>query len=316
MWSVKKESFPGVECMDTTEIPWQWFYLADCGRWHKFEEDQAISLTSQDTERHYLRDSKGVLQISASRGCTRVDFSTMLQTDVPTGRQRRIKRSCSTNTNPGCSCFTSPPVFWETADPTLPYQVFPLNKDTPEYKTVADYVENDGLLKRHIQSICRIQNSDLWEFYCRKKIQLARIQGAADVKEKRLFHGTSVDNIHTICTYNFDCRLAGTTAHVYGKGTYFAKYASYANKYSPWNLKPWTVFGRAPKDFLCERTKVIFLARVIVGKMTTGKQHYSKPDHKSATNYHESCVDDIQNPQIFVIFDSNQIYPEYLIQYY
>ena len=102
----------------------------------------------------------------------------------------------------------------------------------------------------------------------------------------------------------------------FNPGTYFAKYASYANKYSQWNRKPWKVFGQAPQHFLCERTKIIFLARVIVGKMTTGDQHYSKPDHESATNYHESCVDDIKNPQIFVIFDSNQIYPEYLIQYY
>ena len=44
MWSVKKERFPGVDCMDTTESPWQWFYLADCGRWHRFEVPICLGL--------------------------------------------------------------------------------------------------------------------------------------------------------------------------------------------------------------------------------------------------------------------------------
>lgn len=25
------------EEMDTSDTPWFWYYLADCGRWHRFE---------------------------------------------------------------------------------------------------------------------------------------------------------------------------------------------------------------------------------------------------------------------------------------
>lgn len=26
-----------IEDMDTLDAPWCWYYLADCGRWHRFE---------------------------------------------------------------------------------------------------------------------------------------------------------------------------------------------------------------------------------------------------------------------------------------
>jgi hypothetical protein len=47
---------------------------------------------------------------------------------------------------------------------------------------------------------------------------LGRIQGVTEVKEEKLFHGTKVSNVHSICTYNFDNRLAGINGHILGKG--------------------------------------------------------------------------------------------------
>ncbi|CAB1346186.1 unnamed protein product [Coregonus sp. 'balchen'] len=178
------------------------------------------------------------------------------------------------------------------------FEVFCLKRDTAEYNYVAGCLK-EGELDRSIKSICRIQNLDLWELYCRKKIQLGRIHGVTEVKEEKLFHGTKVSNVHTICTYNFDNRLAGINGHVLGK-----------DKYSPWNTDPVTLFGEAPQGFSSQQTKTRFLCQVIVGKTTLGKK-----DDKSAINFHDSCVDNVIYPRIFVIFDPNQIYPEYLIQY-
>lgn len=48
--------------------------------------------------------------------------------------------------------------------------------------------------------------------------QLKRIQGVTEIQERRLFHGTDVANVDTICKYNFDVRLAGQHGHVFGKG--------------------------------------------------------------------------------------------------
>lgn len=56
---------------------------------------------------------------------------------------------------PVCLCFL------------MNWQLIPLSELSPEYQTVAGYVKNDGLLDRRFISISRIQNLDLWEFYCR-----------------------------------------------------------------------------------------------------------------------------------------------------
>ncbi|XP_035806110.2 protein mono-ADP-ribosyltransferase PARP11 isoform X2 [Amphiprion ocellaris] len=235
-------------------------------------------------------------------------WKAMLQTDLNTGRQRRIQRS--TKTERSCSCFIVAPVFWNAVDLNRPYQLITLNERTPEYQTVTSYVKNDGLLGRSILSIFRIQNLDLWELFCRKEQQLMRIHGVKDIQEKRLFHGTKITNVDSICKYNFDLRLA--ERGVYGKGIYFAKYASFADKYSMCSMDPLPVDGGNKHN---RPTKIMFLARVIVGKSTVGQANFLKPDHESLINTHDSCVNDINNPNIFVIFDPNQIYPEYLIHY-
>ncbi|KAL7882838.1 hypothetical protein SRHO_G00004960 [Serrasalmus rhombeus] len=56
----------------------------------------------------------------------------------------------------------------------------------------------------------------------------------------------------------------------------------------------------------------MFLARVLVGEFTVGHPHFCRPPSKdlSIANFFDSCVDDMINPKIFVIFDSNQIYPD------
>lgn len=77
-------------------------------------------------------------------------------------------------------------------------------------------------------------------------------------------------------------------------------------------MDPFQPYGSTTQG---EKTKIIFLARVITGKSNIGHSHFQKPDHGCSENLHDSCVNEINHPTIFVIFDPNQIYPEYLIQY-
>ncbi|XP_030006202.1 protein mono-ADP-ribosyltransferase PARP11 isoform X2 [Sphaeramia orbicularis] len=302
-----------VEYMDTSDFPWSWYYLEDCGRWHRFEDDPDNPLESEDIERYYLINSKGTLNVSSFNCHICIDFSAMLQIKTDTGRQRRIQRSY--NVERSCSCFSAAPVFWETVDPKHPYQLILLNEASPEYQTVAHYVKGEGLLDRSIISINRIQNLDLWEIYCRKKKHLMRIQGVKHIEERRVFHGTKMKNVDSICKYNFDLRLAGHNGHVYGKGIYFARHAAYADNYSESSTDPLPLYGRQTQVLPGQRTKVIFLARVMIGRSTVGQKRFVTPDDGKIDRTCDSCVDDINNPNIFVVFDPNQIYPEYLIQY-
>uniref|UniRef100_A0A3Q4GUV3 Poly [ADP-ribose] polymerase n=1 Tax=Neolamprologus brichardi TaxID=32507 RepID=A0A3Q4GUV3_NEOBR len=265
---------PRMEYMDTSDTPWCWYYLADCGQWHQFEDDPDLPFSSEAVENFYLKNSKAVLNTSSFSYKGQIDFSGNF-----------CAFSCS-------------------------------HEHSPEYQTVDRYVKTDGLLDRTILSINRIQNLDLWELYCRKKKQLMRIQGIKEIQERRLFHGTDIKNVDYICKYNFDVRLAGQHhGHVFGKGIYFAKHAALAGKYSKSSLEPLPVYGGKTQLVHSGETKIIFLARVMTGKPVAGESDFQKPDHRNPENLHDSCVDVVSHPKIFVIFDPNQIYPEYVIQY-
>lgn len=54
-----------------------------------------------------------------------------------------------------------------------------------------------------------------------------------------------------------------------------------------------------------------------MGDYTVGDSSYVRPPSKDGgdTVFYDSCVNNIHNPSIFVVFEKHQIYPEYLIQY-
>lgn len=54
-----------------------------------------------------------------------------------------------------------------------------------------------------------------------------------ETNEKQLWHGTEESILEKICMQNFDWRLV--TKHAYGKGSYFARDASYSSGYTSCN---------------------------------------------------------------------------------
>ena len=124
------------------------------------------------------------------------------------------------------------------------------------------------------------------------------------VNEKNLFHGTTPDSVEAICKQNFDWRLHGKNASKYGEGSYFAVNASYSHSYAK----------RDDNMF-----QFIFLTKVLVGSYTEGHSSYRRPPPKQpsdpASDLYDSCVDNTSNPTIFVVFDTDQFYPDYIIQY-
>lgn len=123
--------------------------------------------------------------------------------------------------------------------------------------------------------------------------------------ERHLFHGTTRRAAEDICHSNFDPRLTGVNGAAFGQGSYFATAASVSNLYS---LKDGDV-------------RCMFLAKVLVGKASMGRNVYRRPpplNSKTKTQWdrlYDSCVDDVHRPTTFVVFDSCQCYPYFLIKY-
>lgn len=89
----------------------------------------------------------------------------------------------------------------------------------------------------------------------------------------------------------------------YGKGSYFAKTSNFASRYSQGGSSD----------------KVLFIARVLVGDYTKGEPEYKRPPAKDAKNpasdLYDSCVNKMSDPEMFIIFDNSQVYPEYIVRY-
>ncbi|KFP80221.1 Poly [ADP-ribose] polymerase 12, partial [Acanthisitta chloris] len=191
------------------------------------------------------------------------------------------------------------PAHWDkSALPELGFKLIELDSSSEEYQKVKVDFQHT-MPRTAIKRICRVQNPSLWELYQWQKKQMQKNNGGKAVDERLLFHGTSKKYVDAICQQNFDWRVCDLHGTVYGKGSYFARDASYSDRYCEKN----------------SHTKSMFLARVLVGEFILGSSDYVKPPMKNNQKFYDSCVNDFLNPSIFVIFEKHQIYPEYVIEY-
>jgi hypothetical protein len=133
------------------------------------------------------------------------------------------------------------------------------------------------------------QNSLLLEAYENKKKTMST------PNEVQWFHGTNETNINTIVQGGFDPAYNKTSA--YGKGTYFAKNASYSQGYMIPN-----------KDGI----SFMFLCDVLMGRISPT----SRANVSIDTNTYDCAVDNFQNPTIVVTPYSDSAYPRYIIAFH
>ncbi|XP_078378802.1 uncharacterized protein LOC144661949 isoform X2 [Oculina patagonica] len=193
---------------------------------------------------------------------------------------------------------------WSLMPTNTQYTRVRLDASSAEFNDVEQLLRKTMNHLAVIESIERVQNPLLWEKYCRNKETMIAVAALNQhqVNEKSLFHGTSPRSVEAICANNFDPSLH--RRYKFGKGTYFAVNASYSHYY-------------ASRDI--DLSQFIFLAKVLVGSYTKGRSSYRRPPQKQPSNpesdRYDSCVDHNVNPTIFVVFDNNRFYPEYVIKY-
>lgn len=183
----------------------------------------------------------------------------------------------------------------------------PVSIEDKSYRTVYNlFHKTIPETKFRILNILRVQNPYLWEKYKRKKDYMSRKMSEMDkiLNERHLFHGTSQDAVDAICKHNFDPRVCGKHATMFGQGSYFARKASYSHNFSKKSQ---------------EGVHYMFLAKVLIGKYTLGKPTMRRPPPQSpadpSSDLYDSCVDNWLEPQIFVIFNDDQSFPYFIIQY-
>ncbi|XP_077998732.1 uncharacterized protein LOC144451703 [Glandiceps talaboti] len=177
------------------------------------------------------------------------------------------------------------------------YTIDKLEPTSTDYQSVEESFKKT-MAKAKILRIQKIHNTFQLESYQRRKEYMEKkFSGATQDIEKYLFHGTDKASAQQICKDSFDFRICGKNATKHGKGTYFARDARFSHKY-------------AKDENVKTGTQCMFLARVLVGRYTEGKEEYKKPPE----NF-DCCVNKINKPTVFVTFRHDHSYPEYLITY-
>ncbi|KAK7909910.1 hypothetical protein WMY93_014594 [Mugilogobius chulae] len=196
------------------------------------------------------------------------------------------------------------PLYWDNMTSGENLKVVPLLPSCAEYQEVKD--EFQQTCQNTVLKIERVQNIHLRRSY---EVQLKHIADknrlVGGENEELLFHGTTKENAKSIMSTGFNRRFSGQNATAYGQGTYFALDARYSAQ--PTYSKP-----------AADGTQLMFLARVLTGLYTLGHKDMRVPPPRDPLNPHErydSVVDNMDQPNMFIVFHDNQAYPDYLITF-
>ncbi|KAL7867455.1 hypothetical protein SRHO_G00088390 [Serrasalmus rhombeus] len=297
---------------------WVWYWEDENGNWIQYGVSQGAhrtpSITSEDLERKFQEDSSATIEFTAGQRSYELNMQDMMQYNRQMGTKRsvrrrpvflsaadiqKIKASQKESRGPAQHSKALPHHWDKTNVPESGFKRVLLNSTTDEYKKI-DELFHQTMSRFHVKSIERLQNRDLWEVFQWQR-DVLRKKTAGKENEKLLFHGTESKHIDAICQQNFDWRICGVHGTAYGKGSYFARDARYSHSYTDNQ----------------SGNRCTFVCRVLVGEYTNGRPDYLRPPSKNGedTVFYDSCVNDISNPSIFVVFEKHQVYPEYLIQY-
>ncbi|KAE8632178.1 hypothetical protein XENTR_v10001462 [Xenopus tropicalis] len=230
-----------------------------------FEEEP-----SQKLENKFLSGFKGVVTVALKDGKeVTVNLETMKASILNLGKVVPVARK-------DLALESDLPAYWEEMNRHFLMMV-PLDPNTEEYcKVHADFTKT--VHNCEIVKIERIQNRYQYKAYTVRKNYMIEKNGAADVNERILYHGTTFTNCHSINYSGFSRSFAGQNATAYGRGVYFAVNAIYSAgiQYSP----------RDPETQL----RYIYQVKVLAGHHTLGKRDMRAPPCKSTTTTYENAV--------------------------
>ncbi|XP_070534777.1 uncharacterized protein [Ptychodera flava] len=295
---------------------WKWYFKDNGNIWTPYALSDSGLVLDDMIESAYLAKTSGCLFQTGGFHYTLTFNPLMQQTNLETHTERQVRRRpvyvstadwkelvMSVKTHANLSAPSSAlPSSWKPISEDVDFVRFAVPPQSGKYESVEKLfrktMDSSGIT---IISIDQIQNPHMWKKYQSQKEYMTKKVHVADL-EMHLFHGTDKDAVVKICKHNFDFRVSGKNGTLFGEGSYFARDASYSDRYSRSDSAGW---------------QYMFLAHVLVGKYALGKGSYKRPPEVTpeSGDLYDSCVNRLNDPTIFVIFDRDQLYPRYLITY-
>uniref|UniRef100_A0A8C6CX49 Poly [ADP-ribose] polymerase n=1 Tax=Moschus moschiferus TaxID=68415 RepID=A0A8C6CX49_MOSMO len=287
---------------------WIWYWRSGTDKWvpygEKKDNEQIANIDSSYLESLFLSCPRGIVPFQAGSRNYELSFQGMIQTNVASKTQKDVIRRPTfvsywdvgqakrrqdhhqgqTSLEPFIKIYLPQPD--TSVSVSNGFELLEIPNNTPEYAEVSDHFKA-SMKHFKIEKIKKVQNPKLLKAFKSKKKEMKR-------EEQILFCATRRSNVASICENNFDWLLHGSLDTKYGKGNYFTKDAISSHKNCQFDSK----------------NIVMFVARVLVGNFIEGHMSYLSPPLR-----YDSCVDTRLNPSVFVIFQKDQIYPEYVIEY-
>lgn len=201
-------------------------------------------------------------------------------------KMRDLARPSHVKTVSKCLALASLPKVDTTLD-LEQYKLLELDSQDPEYVQVSKNFKA-SMKNFKIDKIQKIRNRKLMDAYLRKKMEKPWF------REETLFCTPLRSRLASICANNFDCTSSVTSNCKYGIGSYFMKDAFRSHK----------------ENMNDPKVSVMLVAQVLVGNYVQGNPIIKRPPLG-----YDSCVDTVLNPSVFVIFERDQINPQYVIEY-
>ncbi|XP_005405506.1 PREDICTED: zinc finger CCCH-type antiviral protein 1 [Chinchilla lanigera] len=297
---------------------WIWYWNNESGKWIPYGEG-SNNQPGSDVDSSYLESffqscPRGVVPFQAGVQNYELSFQGMIQTNIVSKTQKivvrrptfvssldveqmrrradppRVRFSASSQpvqTPPKAAASTFAPQRNVSSLPAKGFKLLDLSHESLEYASIRDYFK-ESMKNFKIEKIKKIHNPELLNCFERRRLMMT------EKKERLLFYAASRTQVDSICANNFVWTSHGTHENKYGKGNHFSKEAIYSHKNSLYDAK----------------NIVMFVARVLAGDFIEGNMMYVNPPPP-----YNSCVDTMLNPSVFVIFQKDQIYPAYLIEY-
>lgn len=159
-----------------------------------------------------------------------------------------------------------------------------------------DQIE-EGIRKSYPNScilwIEEVINPSLEELYQNQKKEI-EIKRKKPCDELELYHGTREEFINAICQNGFDPSTNLRSA--YGKGTYFAKNASYSRDYAP------------PAS---DQVSFMLISSVLIGNIA-----FYGNGNQIDTLKHDNSVDNLKSPSIYVTPYTYGAIPRFIVAFH